>query len=309
LIQGFVLRSRLEVERTFPKQSNMTFFQLSKVAVMLVMASAQNSFSSRAGWLESNVTLHANGSWYVGGFCFGKPPEGASKAAEVNVRTHWSRAQPLREVGEVVLAAYYATSDSWINVRTAWDEKSCTEKLAAADDSVNLHEKGGSADGLFHFMIHMHQHSVADWHFVLLACGDVEQEDLSFRMTAVDGVLNMVRGNQHLFESSCPELEEPAWVEVAGDQVGFWLLLAAALLSGCFMALVIVAFRHWRNRAKGPHRRFEQMSESTESGINAGSSPVIGRPCGEVKVATGMPVKESPATPEMLNASTAPDNV
>ncbi|CAE7270711.1 unnamed protein product, partial [Symbiodinium sp. CCMP2456] len=123
----------------------------------------------------------------------------------------------------------------------------CDEKLSAANLKRQLGESHDQKN--FNFRINIHQTTAArDWHFALLTCGNTEQADLTLRLVATSGALNMFEANTHFDASSCPAAVDVPWMEAAHDEVGFWLLLAGAVVFGCSAVLATLACRRCRKK-------------------------------------------------------------
>ena len=168
-----------------------------------VLAAAETSFSSTPAQLEAKVTLQTNGSWHLGGFCFGQAGPEETKAAELAAHVEWQGTKELGETGPVMLVGFDAREHRWGAVKDSWGQLSCEEKLSAANMQRQLGKTHNLAD--FFFSIHVHQKSaMRDWHFALLTCGETEQAPLSVTLSATNGALSMFKANTHFDASSCP---------------------------------------------------------------------------------------------------------
>ncbi|CAE7887862.1 atpE, partial [Symbiodinium microadriaticum] len=259
---------------------NMAFHRLFNMISLPAVVVAE-TFSATPGQLEASMTLKTDGAWHLGGFCFGQADSGTSKAAEIRAHVEWAGSQPLGATGPVMLAAFDAREHRWGAVKDAWGQMSCEEKLNSANMKRQLGKTHDQKS--FNFRIHVHQTSAArDWHFALLTCGETEQADLTLRLVATSGVLNMFEASTHFDSSSCPAVVDVPWMEAAHDEVGFWLLLVGAVVLGGCMVLSALACRHCRK--EGRLQRFRETS------VAGGAEPVIGKPCsqiGEAKCVVG----------------------
>ncbi|CAE7892685.1 unnamed protein product [Symbiodinium sp. KB8] len=203
------------------------------------------------------------------------------KAAEIRAEVEWAGKQQLWATGPVMLVAFDAREDRWGAVKDSWGQMTCDEKLSAANMKRQLGENHDQKN--FNFRINIHQTTAArDWHFALLTCGNTEQADLTLRLVATSGALNMFEANTHFDASSCPAAVDVPWMEAAHDEVGFWLLLAGAVVFGCSTVLATLACRQCRKKG--------QLQKFRETSVAGGAEPVIGRPCsqiGEEKVVDG----------------------
>ena len=171
--------------------------------LFLPVLAAAETFSSTPAQLEAKVTLQTNGSWHLGGFCFGQAGSGETKAAELAAHVEWEGTQDLGETGPVMLVAFDAREHRWGAVKDSWGQLSCEEKLSAANLKRQLGKTHDYTD--FYFGITVHQMSnIRDWHFALLTCGETEQAPLSLRLSATKGALSMFEANTHFHSSSCP---------------------------------------------------------------------------------------------------------
>lgn len=258
----------------------MAFHRLFNMISLPAVVVAE-TFSATPGQLEASMTLKTDGAWHLGGFCFGQADSGTSKAAEIRAHVEWAGSQPLGATGPVMLAAFDAREHRWGAVKDAWGQMSCEEKLNSANMKRQLGKTHDQKS--FNFRIHVHQTSAArDWHFALLTCGETEQADLTLRLVATSGVLNMFEASTHFDSSSCPAVVDVPWMEAAHDEVGFWLLLVGAVVLGGCMVLSALACRHCRK--EGQLQRFRETS------VAGGAEPVIGKPCsqiGEAKCVVG----------------------
>lgn len=277
----------------------MALFRSKFLALLPALALAQNS--SAAQQLQAEVALRTNSSWHVGGFCIGKAASGTSKAAQIIAHVDWEGTKQLGETGPVMLVAYDAREGQWGSVRDTWnqnDANSCESKTSSANMVRHLGLKHNH--DVFKFEINVHQQTAArDWHFAILTCGDTEPATLSLTLEAEEGALSIFEANTHFDESSCPEVGV-AWLPAASSQVGFWLMLLAAVLFGCSAVMAVVAWKMYRQKV--------EMKRFKETASAGGTEPVIGKPCaaiGESKVVDGQTNLDFAMAPESRNDSDA----
>ncbi|CAE7882542.1 unnamed protein product [Symbiodinium microadriaticum] len=258
----------------------MALYRVCSMLALPALVGAE-TFSATPGQLEASMTLKTNGAWHLGGFCFGQADPETPKAAEIRAEVEWAGKQQLWATGPVMLVAFDAREDRWGAVKDSWGQMTCDEKLSAANMKRQLGENHDQKN--FNFRINIHQTTAArDWHFALLTCGNTEQADLTLRLVATSGALNMFEANTHFDASSCPAAVDVPWMEAAHDEVGFWLLLAGAVVFGCSTVLATLACRQCRKKG--------QLQKFRETSVAGGAEPVIGRPCsqiGEEKVVDG----------------------
>ena len=167
----------------------------------------------------------------------------------------------------------------------------------------------------FNFRVKVHQTSAArDWHFALLTCGDVERAPLHLTLEATEGALNMFAANTNFKSSSCPATAVP-WLAAAQGDIGFWLLLLAALMSGCSAVQVVLLCRQLRakgRKGKGRKGEADGLSGLPPPAVSGqavgGAQPVIGRSCtqfGEEKIVDGQ-INANPH-PEFSSALATPE--
>lgn len=223
------------------------------------------------GWthakLEANITLQADSSWHLGGFCFGQADSAeTSKVAEIWIHVKWEGSVPLNDTGPVYIVAFDTRSTRWGAVKDSWDEATCQEKLKVATMTRKLGQYSRSRR--YWFRVHVHQAlAMRDWHFALLTCGKVEQAPLLLELEAADGALSMFQANSNFHTSSCPSMPGDWW-QVAQEAFGFSLVIACTLGAGGAMGACIGPLRK-----RCARRQFDQMA------LAQGSEPVVGKPC------------------------------
>mmetsp|Transcript_36599 Transcript_36599/g.84394 ORF Transcript_36599/g.84394 Transcript_36599/m.84394 type:complete len:280 (-) Transcript_36599:25-864(-) len=238
---------------------------------VLLLADARDSMRLTKAKLDANVQMKANRSWHLGGFCFGQATDPEDKkVGELWAHVMWEGEVPLNGTGPVYLVSYDARANHWGGIKDRWQEASCDEKLKWATMARKLGQF--SRQRQYWFRIHVHQETaVRDWHFALLACGDVEEARLALRLQVRDGALNTFKANSHFDSSSCPSLDEGSFWEDAASEVGFWFLMVGMVcLGGAIAAGVMGLWKFCRLR------RFEQFQEASRA---AGAAPVVGKPC------------------------------
>ncbi|CAJ1401341.1 unnamed protein product [Effrenium voratum] len=226
------------------------------------LAAPAASFSKLNPGLKAEVDLQANSSWHLGGFCFGDGQDG-NEAGRLAVHVRWQGRQALGEMGPVYLAGFEGHK-AWQAAQERWASSSCQEKMALASDTRRLGEYSRQIS-YFWFPVRIVHGEQRDWHFALLACGDVEKAHLELTVEATRGALSVFEANTNFDSSSCPVA--PSWLQQASSETVFWGMMAGVLLCGSCCVVLVVLGGAWSNRQK-PLMKWQQDSEL-----------VIGKPC------------------------------
>eukprot|EP00437_Effrenium_voratum_P004811 CAMPEP_0181422790 /NCGR_PEP_ID=MMETSP1110-20121109/13795_1 /TAXON_ID=174948 /ORGANISM="Symbiodinium sp., Strain CCMP421" /LENGTH=260 /DNA_ID=CAMNT_0023545897 /DNA_START=69 /DNA_END=851 /DNA_ORIENTATION=- len=207
---------------------------MSLALVLFALASVETAaqFQKENPALSAAVSLTSNGSWHLGGFCFGMAPDGES-VGQLVVTAHWNGQTALRDNGPVYLVGFDGRAERWGEASQQWDSSSCTEKMLKATSVSNLDSRGNKHS----FIIDMFQvHDIRDWHFAVLACGSAESAMLELKVEATHGALSVFPAGTFIDSSSCP-VERSDWLQQAGSKVPFWVLLVAAAAAGACCTL------------------------------------------------------------------------
>lgn len=248
----------------------MAFFQ---VLLASMVSPGMASFGVTYPALHAEPVLQSNSWWHLGGFCFGQV-DGAP-AAKLGISILWEGQGPLHASAQVYLAAFDGREDRWGVANRDWDTSSCEQKLAISTDYTLLSDYG--PDGLqpeveTAFAIHIHQKTATrDWHYALLACGNVEAAPLKLSVAAEHGALSIFAAKENFDSSSCPVMPVSWWRHAQEDPLFWVLLFAAAIVSASSSIAVMVCCRlKWRNDTK-----LLSVSRSAAD-LN---DVVIGKPC------------------------------
>lgn len=248
----------------------MAFFQ---VLLASMISPGMASFGVTYPALHAEPVLQSNSWWHLGGFCFGQV-DGAP-AAKLSISILWEGQGPLHASAQVYLAVFDGREDRWGVANRDWDTSSCEQKLAISTDHTLLSDYG--PDGIqpeveTAFAIHIRQKTATrDWHYALLACGNVEAAPLKLSVAAEHGALSIFAAKENFDSSSCPVMPVSWWRHAAEDPLFWVLLFAAAIVSASSSIAVMACCRlKWRNDTK-------LLSDSrSAAGLN---DVVIGKPC------------------------------
>ena len=233
-----------------------------------------DSFKVVSPALEAEAVLENEKWWHLGGFCFGM--DQGAPVARLVVRMLWRGERPLDEAAKVYLVAFDGRQQHWGAAQQEWDTAGCERKLQVATDWAELHEmtftKSLPSNIEKAFAINIHQKTATrDWHYALMACGNVESAPLKLTMEAVSGALSVFAAGDNFDQSSCPVMPISWWAEGQGE-ASFWLLLVAtAIISACFGCGFLMLSK-WLRHAK-------HASVKSSSDVNENDEVVIGKPC------------------------------
>lgn len=223
--------------------------------------------------LHAEPVLESKSWWHIGGFCFGQV-DGAP-VAKLAVSMTWEGQGPLDESAQVYLVAFDGREDRWGAAKPDWETSTCEQKLAVATDPILLSKYGpGGAiqpKSSYVFSVNIRQRTATrDWHYALIACGNVESAPLKLTVGTEYGALSIFAANENFDVSSCPVMPVSWWLHAREDPLFWFLLFAAAITSACFsMALMVCC----RLRARKDTRL---LADSRTAELN---DVVIGKPC------------------------------
>ncbi|CAJ1351187.1 unnamed protein product [Effrenium voratum] len=204
------------------------------IFLSLVLQTAGQQFQKTNPAVEASFPLAANGSWHVGGFCFGM---GESVVGQLQVAVEWDGTTDLNDNGPVYFAGFDGRADRWGEASKMWDTATCAQKKNLATTVTRLDGSGNSHA----FMIDLFQvHDIRDWHFAVLSCGDPEAGTLKLKVEATKGALSTFVGGAYFDTSSCPvERWAPA------GAAPFWVLLfaMAAATGACCTLCALVTYQ------------------------------------------------------------------
>ena len=223
--------------------------------------------------LHAEPVLESKSWWHIGGFCFGQV-DGAP-VAKLAVSMTWEGQGPLDESAQVYLVAFDGREDRWGAAKPDWETSTCEQKLAVATDAILLsnYAPGGTIQpkSSFAFSVNIRQRTATrDWHYALIACGNVESAPLKLTVGTEYGALSIFAANENFDVSSCPVMPVSWWLHAREDPLFWFLLFAAAITSACFsMALMVCCRLRTRKDTK-------LLADSRTAELN---DVVIGKPC------------------------------